>query len=122
MAEEKNQSTRLRLWIWRSLGIILILVFFGTRYMLRERLEVRVAPVGHEILKNTISTNGRVEPETNYQFYSPLATTVKAVYVQPGDKVKAGKVLMVLDDTDARAREATAAMIDESKPPDKRTP
>ena len=76
--------------------------------MLRERLEVRVAPVGHEFLKNTISTNGRVEPETNNQFYSPIATTVKAIYVQPGDKVKAGKVLMVLDDVDARAREATA--------------
>jgi len=64
--------------------------------------------VGHEVLKNTISTNGRVEPETNNQFYSPIATTVKAIYVQPGDKVKAGKVLMVLDDVDARAREATA--------------
>ena len=108
MAEEKKQSYRLRLWLWRSLGIILIIVFFATRYMLRERLEVRVAPVGHEVLKNTISTNGRVEPETNNQFYSPIATTVKAVYAQPGDKVKAGKVLMVLDDVDARAREATA--------------
>jgi len=108
MAEERKQSYRLRLWLWRSLGLILILVFFATRYMLRERLEVRVAPVGHEVLKNTISTNGRAEPVTNNQFYSPIATTVKAVKVQPGDKVKAGQVLMVLDDTDARAREATA--------------
>ena len=54
--------------------------------------------------RNTISTNGRVEPEVNYQFYSPIATTVKAVYVQPGDQVKAGKLLMVLDDVEARAR------------------
>jgi HlyD family secretion protein len=108
MAEERKQSDRLRLWIWRSLGLILVLVFFATRYMLRERLEVRVSPVGHEVLKNTISTNGRVEPVANNQFYSPIATTVKAIYVQPGDKVKAGQVLMVLDDTDARAREATA--------------
>ena len=57
---------------------------------------------------NTISTNGKVEPEVNYQFYSPIATTVKAVYVQPGDKVPAGKLLMLLDDVEARAREATA--------------
>ena len=83
-------------------------MFFATRYMLRERLEVRVAPVGHDVLKNTTSTNGRVEPETNFQFYSPIATTVKAVYVQPGDKVKAGQLLMVLDDLDARAHEASA--------------
>ncbi len=40
-------------------------------------------------LVNTISTNGRVEPENNYEFYSPIATTVKAVYVQPGDQVPA---------------------------------
>jgi HlyD family secretion protein len=76
--------------------------------MLRERLEVRVAPVGHEVLKNTTSTNGRVEPVANNQFYSPIATTVKAINVQPGDKVRVGQLLMVLDDTDARAREATA--------------
>jgi HlyD family secretion protein len=49
-----------------------------------------------------------VEPETNYAFYSPIATTVKAAYVQPGDTVPKGKLLMVLDDVDARARVATA--------------
>ncbi len=87
---------------------MLVLVFFATRYLLRGRLEVRAAAVDHEVLRNTISTNGKVEPVVNYQFYSPIATTVKAVYVQPGDKVRAGKLLMVLDDMDARAREAGA--------------
>ena len=57
---------------------------------------------------STISTNGRVEPVVNYQIYSPIATTVKAVYVQPGDMVAAGKLLMVLDDMEARARVASA--------------
>ena len=33
---------------------------------------------------------------------------MKAVYVQPGDVVAAGKLLMVLDDTQARARLASA--------------
>jgi HlyD family secretion protein len=59
-------------------------------------------------LISTISTNGRVEPELNYEVHSPIATTVKAAYVQPGDEVKAGKVLLVLDDVQARAHEATA--------------
>jgi HlyD family secretion protein len=70
---------------------------------------VREARVDREVLLNTLSTNGKVEPEVNYQFYSPISTTVKTVYVQAGDKVPAGKLLMVLDSTDARAREATAA-------------
>ncbi len=108
MAEEKKQSYRLRLWLWRSLAVVLILVFFATRYMLRTKLTVRAAQVGREALSSTNSTDGRVEPENNYQFFSPMSTTVKAIYVQPGDKVPAGKLLMVLDDTDARARVASA--------------
>jgi HlyD family secretion protein len=79
-----------------------------TRYLLRDQLTVRVTEVGHEELRNTISTNGQVEPNVDYSFYSPLSTTVKQVNVQPGDRVPAGKVLVVLDDVDARAREATA--------------
>src|ERR1017187_3536765 len=82
MAEERKQSDRLRLWLWRRLALVLSIVFFTARYLLRDRLEVREVQVGHEILRNTLSTNGRVEPEVNFQFYSPLATTVKAVYVQ----------------------------------------
>ncbi len=94
--------------MWRSLAVVLILVFFATRYMLRGQLQVRASQVDREVLLNTLSTNGKVEPEVNYQFYSPITTTVKAVYVQAGDKVPAGKLLMLLDDTEARAREATA--------------
>jgi len=49
-----------------------------------------------------------VEPEENFELHCPLSTTVKAVYVQPGDVVAAGKLLMVLDSTGARARLASA--------------
>jgi HlyD family secretion protein len=110
MAQDKNRSTGRRTWVWGVLGVVLIIVFFVTRYLLREQLTVRVAQVGHEELRNTISTNGRVEPLPNadYSFYSPISTTVKQVNVLPGDKVKAGQVMIVLDDVEARAREATA--------------
>jgi HlyD family secretion protein len=110
MVEEKKQVDRLRirLWLWRGLGVVLIIVFFTARSLLRDRLPVREVRVGHEQLINTTSTNGRVEPEVNYEFHSPIATTVKAVYVQPGDVVPAGKLLLVLDDVQARARLATA--------------
>ena len=59
-------------------------MFFLTRYLLRDELTVRESRVDREVLLNTISTNGKVEPEVNYQFYSPVSTTVKAVYVQAG--------------------------------------
>ncbi len=106
MAEEKKQSSRL--WLWLGAAVITVLVFFVTRSLTRDRLPVRVVRVSRQQLINTISTNGRVEPVTNYPIYSPLATTVKALYVQQGDRVPAGKLLLQLDDVQARARVASA--------------
>jgi len=106
MPEEKVQTGRL--WLWLGAAIVIIFVFFATRYLTRDRLPVREVQVKHRELINTIPTNGVVEPEANYEAHSPIATTVVAVYVQPGDLVPAGKVLMQLDDTQARARVATA--------------
>ncbi|HEU5458609.1 MAG TPA: efflux RND transporter periplasmic adaptor subunit [Terracidiphilus sp.] len=97
-----------RRWLWVALAITLLVVFYVVRSMTVDRLPVRVATAIHANLASTQSTNGRVEPESNYELHSPISTTVKAVYVQPGDKVSAGKLLMVLDDTDARARLAAA--------------
>jgi HlyD family secretion protein len=87
---------------------VLVAVFFGARSLLRDKLQVRAVQVGREVLINSVSTNGRVEPEQNYQFFSPISTTIKAVYVQPGDKVSAGKLMIVLDDVEAHARVAAA--------------
>ena len=106
MAQERKQTVRL--WFWRSSAIVVVIVFFTARYLLRDQLPVRVARVGHEMLQNTVSTNGRLEPVVNYPFYSPLATTVRAVYAQAGDQVRPGKLLLTLDDVAARSRVATA--------------
>jgi HlyD family secretion protein len=103
--ERKHLDQR---WLWLGAVLLLIAVFFSVRSLTRERLQVRVAAVAHVPLVSTISTNGRVEPEMNYEVHSPIATTVKAVYVQPGDQAQAGKLLLTLDDVQARAREATA--------------
>ena len=97
-----------RRWLWLGAAAVLILVFFGIRSLTRDRLPVRVAQASHVPLASTVSTNGRVEPEMNYEIHSPLPTTVKVVYVQPGDSVPAGKLLMVLDGLQARARLAAA--------------
>ncbi len=106
MARERKELDRR--WLWLGAAILLVLVFFAVRSLTREHLQVRVAQVTHQPLASTVSTNGRVEPETNYPFYSPIATTVKAVYAQPGDQVPAGKLLLELDDSQARARLAGA--------------
>lgn len=97
-----------RKWLWVGAAVLLVAVFFSARAFTRERLAVKVARVEHAPVNSTLSTNGRVEPVYNYEYSSPLASTVKAVFVQPGDKVPAGKLLVTLDDSEARARLATA--------------
>ena len=87
--------------------MVLILVFFGARSLLRERLPIREVRVSRQELVNTVPTNGRVEPEVNYEYSSPIASSIKAVYVQPGDHVPAGKLLIQLDDVQPRARVAS---------------
>lgn len=106
MAEARTQTSRR--WLWLGAAVLLIAVFLTARSLLRDRLPVRVAVVEHQLLNNTVSTNGRVEPVTNYQFYSPLATTVKAVYAQEGELVPKGKLILQLDDVAARAQVAAA--------------
>ncbi|MGA2572116.1 MAG: efflux RND transporter periplasmic adaptor subunit [Terracidiphilus sp.] len=106
MAEARAQTSRR--WLWAGAVVVLLVVFFIAHYFLREQLPVRVAQVGHAMLLNTVSTNGRVEPIVNYQFYSPLATTVKEVHAQEGDLVPPGKLLVVLDGVAARAQVASA--------------
>lgn len=97
-----------RRWVWIVAAIALLAVFFLSRVLLREKMPVRAAQVHRESITNTVSTNGRIEPEKPFQFYSPLSTTVKAVFTQPGDVVPAGKTLILLDDLSARAQVAAA--------------
>jgi HlyD family secretion protein len=106
MAKERKQLDRR--WLWLGSAVVLVLVFFSVRALTREQLPVRAAQVSHQPLESSISTNGRVEPEKNYEVHSPVAAVVRAVYVQPGDHVPAGKLLLVLDDVQARAKLATA--------------
>jgi HlyD family secretion protein len=106
MAEAGTQINRR--WFWIGAAVVLIAVFLTARIFLRDRLPVRVAQVQHQSLSNTVSTNGKVEPITNYPFNSPLATTVKGVYAQEGDLVHTGKLILTLDDVAARAQVASA--------------
>jgi HlyD family secretion protein len=106
MAEERKNN--LRLWFWRGSAVLLVLVFFVARYFLRDQLPVREVRVSYQEVLNTVSTNGLVEPLANYEIHSPIASTVKAVYVTSGEQIPAGKLLLQLDDVQARARVASA--------------
>ena len=71
-------------------------------------VNVRAETAKQENIVNTISTNGKIEPENNFEAHALAPAAVKKVLVKEGDKVKAGQLLVQLDDADARAQAARA--------------
>jgi HlyD family secretion protein len=109
MAEQNTQKSRL--WLWIGAAVLLVIVFFVSRRLTRDNMPVRAATVSRTELISTVSTNGLVEPVQKIEFHSPIATTVRVINIQQGDRVKAGQLLMQLDDVGARARVATAESV-----------
>jgi HlyD family secretion protein len=107
MAEERRKRISSGV-LWIAAGVALVLIFFGVRWMTREKLPVRVAESQIQDLIKTVPTNGKVEPQINFEAHAPEATTVKGVYVHVGERVPNGKLLVALDDTKARARLAAS--------------
>lgn len=102
-----NKKTGNR-FIWTVAALVLIGVFFVVRSTTRTRLPIRVAQVQQGSLIKSLATNGRVEPAVNYEAHALAPSIVKALYVHEGDRVPQGKLLLTLDDTEARSRVASA--------------
>jgi len=71
-------------------------------------LRVRTTTVERGPIRSLISTNGKVEPIRNFEAHSPVATTVKHLFVREGDHVRQGQLLLQLDDADLRSQAARA--------------
>lgn len=96
--------------VWIITTVALILIFYGIHLLTRGKLPIRVAAATLGNLTSTVATNGKVEPEPqyNYEAHAPFPGVVQAVYVHEGEEVPAGQLLLTMDDTEARARMAAA--------------
>ncbi len=103
--ETKRRSPALLITVVVILGLLGV---YAIRAFTRETVEVRVSPVTHENLVSSVSTNGKVEPVEEFQAHAPAPGVVKQVYVDVGQKVRAGDLLLKLDDADVVARIAAA--------------
>lgn len=108
MAQAVKQNIGRR-WLLLGALLVLVLVFYGVRTLTREKLPLRVAEVVRGDLISQISTNGKVEPQINFEAHAPIASTIKDLFVHEGDRVAAGKLLLELNAGDAIARLAAAA-------------
>lgn len=109
MAEQAPHLTRKthrRGWVIFALAILAGALLL--RHFMQRVVPVRWARAQMGQLISTQSTNGKVEPINNFAAYSPKPGTVKAVYVHEGQLVPAGKLLLSLDDSEARSDLAAA--------------
>jgi HlyD family secretion protein len=88
-----------------AVAVILLAAFASLR---GNEVPVRADQVLRENIVNTIATNGKVRPVDNFEAHAPAATTVRRVLVQEGDRVRAGQLLLQLDDAEARTQAAKA--------------
>lgn len=94
--------------LWGTLLAVAALTVIAVRSFTHEKVEIRAAAVNHQNLLSTVSTNGRVEPIEIFQAHSNAPGVVEKLYVEVGQKVKAGDLLVKMDDADIVARLATA--------------
>jgi HlyD family secretion protein len=103
---ETRRLNPLLLWVIFLTVIVLAYVIF--RSSGRDVVEIKVATVTRQNLISSVSTNGKVEPIGEFQAYAPAAGVIAKVYVDVLQKVKAGNLLLKMDDSDARAKLASA--------------
>jgi HlyD family secretion protein len=107
MADAKQSKFDSRL-LWIPALLLIILIFFSVRHWTRQSLPVRVARAERQSLTKTRSTNGKVEPQKNFEAPAPAPGTIKALYVHAGELVKPGQLLLSMADDDAKSRAASA--------------
>ena len=100
-------------WIKRNKWVVIVvpvivIIALGMALTKRSVIPVRAESAHRESISNTISTNGKIEPVDNFEAHAPAPATVRRVLVKPGQQVKAGQLLVQLDDSDARAQAAKA--------------
>ncbi len=111
MAVTNNNSngrpaTKRRAWV--GVGVLVAALALIPVFIRPNPLRVRTTTVQRGPIRSLISTNGKVEPIRNFEAHSPVATTVRHLFVKEGDHVRQGQLLLQLDDADLRSQAARA--------------
>jgi HlyD family secretion protein len=94
--------------LWGIFLAIIAIGFIIVRSSTRDLVGVRVAVVDHQNIVSSVSTSGKVEPIEQFPAVASTPGVVEKVYVDVGQKVKAGQLLIKMDDADAVAKIAAA--------------
>ncbi len=103
----KNNGNGKRLTVIVAIVVVALLLFTGINRR-HTVVAVRAETVQRQEIASVISTNGKIEPVNSFEAHAPAPATVKKVLVAEGDRVKAGQLLVQLDDAEARSQAARA--------------
>jgi HlyD family secretion protein len=103
--EAVRAGTRNKVVIALAVGLSLFACVWGLNRWLRPSLdfdELRVSVVRRGAISNTINASGVVIPVHEEQVAAPMQTRITRVLVKAGQEVKAGQLLLELDDSSVR--------------------
>ncbi|HEX4006405.1 MAG TPA: efflux RND transporter periplasmic adaptor subunit [Acidobacteriaceae bacterium] len=102
----RARSNTARIWVISA--VALILLFYAVHLLTRSSLPIRVSAAVVKNLTSTVASNGKVEPQADFQAHAPYGGVIRQLYVHAGQTVTSGQLLLAMDDTEARSRAATA--------------
>lgn len=94
--------------IWTATVIAILLIFYVVHLMTRGSLPIRVGTATIGNLTSTVASNGKVEPQIPFEAHAPFPGIIQTLNVHEGQKVSKGELLLAMDDSEAKARLATA--------------
>src|SRR4051794_640807 len=105
-----------RHWTWGILAVVVVLVAGGV--VAARRGDAKSPPIDPALLvpvkRGTLAVDvieiGKIQPREKIDVKSRVAGQVRSVAVNPGDRVKKGQLLMVLDPLDYRRQLERAAV------------
>jgi HlyD family secretion protein len=101
-----NRATQIA--IWGIALFILAAALIAVRSFTREHVSIRTAQASYRDLAKSFPANGKVEPIDQFQAHAQAAGQVQQIYVDTGERVKAGQLLLRMDDAYALANLAHA--------------
>jgi HlyD family secretion protein len=106
--EQQALKKRPSLLVPVAIVLAIVIVVGAVSSMRHGPMPITWTKVQRQALTSAISTNGKIEPVAGFEAHAPAPASVKKLFVKEGDTVKAGQLLLQLDDADARAQAARA--------------
>src|ERR1051326_5454052 len=101
---QQEQARRNSIWFSAIAVIAILVVVVAFTSMRRSDTPLHAEHAIRGAVVASISTNGKIEAADNFEAHAPAPATVKKLLVKEGDTVKAGQILLQLDDAQERAQ------------------